>query len=166
MARTGNQSNRKDKEVKVLILGIGNPILTDDAVGILVVQQLEGVNADVKEAYTGGFSLLDVILGYDNVIIVDAVKKGGEPGTVSVLQEDEIKRALHASSIHDVSFSEAVSVGRKLFPDEMPSEIVIVGIEVTDTETFSEQPTEPVERAIPKAVTLVLNLLRNLRQHP
>ncbi|MBU7045253.1 MAG: hydrogenase maturation protease [Theionarchaea archaeon] len=166
MAGTGNQGNRKDKEVKILILGIGNPILTDDAIGILVVQQLKGVNADVKEAYTGGIALLDVILGYDTVIIVDAVKKGGEPGTVSVLREDEIKRALHASSIHDVSFSEAVLLGRTLFPDEMPSEIIIVGIEVEDTETFSEKPTEPVERAIPEAVNMVMNLLRNLRSRP
>ncbi|MBU7018168.1 MAG: hydrogenase maturation protease [Theionarchaea archaeon] len=166
MAGTRNQGNREDKEIRTLILGIGNPILTDDAVGILVVQQLKGVNADIKEAYTGGFALLDVILGYDTVIIVDAVKKGGKPGTVSVLREDEIRRALHASSIHDVSFSEAVSLGRTLFPEEMPSKIIIVGIEVTNTETFSEQPTEPVQRAIPEAVSMVMSLLGNLRSHP
>ncbi len=147
----------------LLVLGIGNPILTDDAVGILVIRELGDVNADVKEAYTGGLSLLDLILGYSKVIIVDAAKsEGGEPGTVSLLKEDEIKRALHASSTHDMSFSEAVELGRKLFPDEMPSQIVIVGIEVKDTETFSEKPTEPVRKAIPRAVEMVKELIKTL----
>lgn len=158
MAGKRDQSNGKNEKV-VLVLGIGNPILTDDAVGLLVVQQLGDVAADVKEAAVGGVSLLDYILGYSTVIIVDAVKKGDTPGTVSVLQEDEIKRALHASSTHDVSFFEALQIGRKLFPQEMPSRIVFVGIEVQDTETFSETPTEPVRKAIPAAVNLVRNLV-------
>ena len=184
MAKKRDQSSRKGKEMNVLVLGIGNPILTDDAVGILVVRQLHDIDADVEEASVGGLTLLDFILGYDKVIIVDAVKrakknrnqreskkeskkeKGSKPGTISILTENEITRALHASCTHDVSFSEAIELGKRLFPEEMPSEIVIVGIEVQDTETFSETPTPPVERAIPEAVVLVKKLCETLRLRP
>ena len=176
MAGKGDQSSRKEKEMKVLILGIGNPILTDDAVGILVARQLDDVDADVEEAATGGLALLDFIRGYDRVIVVDAVKRGTKeernakkrwkPGTVSVLKENEIRRALHASSTHDVSFLEAVQLGRALFPEEMPSEIIVIGVEVQDIETFSETPTELVQEAIPKAVNLVKELLGKWKLHP
>ncbi|MBU7014244.1 MAG: hydrogenase maturation protease [Theionarchaea archaeon] len=151
--------------MKILVMGIGNPILSDDAVGILTVRELEDVPANVVEASVGGFSLLDHILGYDVVIVVDAVKLGNPPGTISVLNESQISGALHTSSSHDVSFSEAINLGKTLFPGEMPSRIVVVGIEVQDTETFSESPTEPVQKAIPEAARLITHLLETMIQH-
>ena len=184
MATGRDQGSGKGKEImKILVLGIGNPILSDDAVGILVVQQLSEIEADVEEASIGGIALLDFIRGYDKVIIADAVKsrkkrKGGKEGKegkeeygetagrVSILKEEDIERALHASSTHDVSFSEAIALGRTLFPEDMPSEIIVVGIEVQDTETFSETPTKPVQEAIPKAVALIRTLVKNLRSRP
>ncbi|MBU7025024.1 MAG: hydrogenase maturation protease [Theionarchaea archaeon] len=152
--------------MKILVMGIGNPILTDDAVGILVVREVKDARAEIVEASVGGFSLLDYIRGYDAVIIVDAVKLGNPLGTVSILDEPQISRALHASSSHDVSFSEAITLGKTLFPGEMPSRIVVVGIEVSDTETFSETPTEPVQKAVPEAADLVSQLLERMIQHP
>ncbi|MBU6996818.1 MAG: hydrogenase maturation protease [Theionarchaea archaeon] len=152
--------------MKILVMGIGNPILTDDAVGILVARELEGAPAEIVEASVGGFSLLDYIRGYDVVIIVDAVKLGDPPGTVSILNEVQVPRALHTSSSHDVSFSEAIRLGKVLFPEEMPSRIVVVGIEVSDTDTFSESPTEPVKNAVPEAARLVSQLLETMIQHP
>jgi hydrogenase maturation protease len=169
MAGKRDKSSRKgEEEMKILVLGIGNPILTDDAAGILVVRALGDMDADIKEAPIGGFALLDLIRGYHKVIVVDAVKSEQErmPGTVSILEESEIRRALHASSTHDVSFFEALELGKKLFPEEMPAEIIVVGIEVEDTETFSETPTELVQNAIPEAVDLVKTLVETARQHP
>jgi hydrogenase maturation protease len=167
MAGKRDKGSRKgEKEMRILVLGIGNPILTDDAVGILVVRALGEVDADIREAPIGGFALLDLIRGYDKVIVVDAVRSEQErmPGTVSVLEENEIKRALHASSTHDVSFFEALELGKKLFSEEMPTEIVVVGIEVEDTKTFSEKPTECVQNAIPEAVDLVKALIETAKQ--
>lgn len=153
--------------MKILVLGIGNPILTDDAVGIMVAQRLGDIEADVEEAPIGGHALLDFILGYDKVVLVDAVRgKERTPGHVCVLKEDEIKRALHASSTHDMSFSEAIQLGNQLFPEEMPSEIVVVGIEVEDVETFSETPTPRVAEAVPEAVSTVKRIVENWLQHP
>jgi hydrogenase maturation protease len=166
--------------MKIRILGIGNPILTDDAVGILVARQLKGIEADVEELAVGGLLLLDHIVGYDKVILIDAIKrvdprttikKEGSssqkdvvpPGTVSILQPQDIERTLHASCIHDVSFSEALEMGYRLFPHDMPSEIVCVGIEVEDTETFSETPTSAVMSAIPRAVALVKKIVHDWR---
>lgn len=162
--------------MKILILGIGNPILTDDAVGILVARKLHGIGVDVEELAVGGLLLLDYIRGYDKVVVIDAVKRSSvsgtssieerhsqedfPPGTISILRSQDIERTLHASCIHDVSFSEALQLGEQLFPHDMPSEIICVGIEVADTETFSETPTEAVMAAIPQAVTLVKKIVQ------
>jgi hydrogenase maturation protease len=168
--------------MKIRILGIGNPILTDDAVGILVARQLKGIDADVEELAVGGLLLLDYMVGYDKVIVIDAMKQTNSPkeltekkgspstdvvppGTVSILKSGDIEGTLHASCIHDVSFSEAVKMGHLLFPNEMPSEILCVGIEVEDTETFSETPTAAVMSAIPQAVALVKKIVDNWKKH-
>lgn len=152
-------------KMNILILGIGNPILTDDAVGVLVARSLSDVDAVVEEASIGGVALLDFILGYDKVILVDGVKKSDPPGTVSILDQNQIKRALHASSTHDMAFSEAIELGYTVYPDEMPSEIVVVGIEVQDVTTVSETPTEPVRNAVPEAVQTIKTLVETWRQH-
>jgi len=73
--------------MKTIVLGVGNPILSDDGVGIHVSQQIKqrikDPNVIVEEALTGGMNLLDLILGYDKAIIIDAVKtNGGRNGEV------------------------------------------------------------------------------------
>ena len=73
--------------MKTIVLGVGNPILSDDGVGIHVANQLKqkinDPNIAIDEALTGGMNLLDLILGYDKAIIIDAVKiDNGEEGKV------------------------------------------------------------------------------------
>ena len=64
--------------MKTIVLGVGNPILRDDGVGVHVIQQLKqqinDPNVTVDEALTGGMNLLDLILGYNKAILIDAIK--------------------------------------------------------------------------------------------
>ncbi|MBU1941107.1 MAG: hydrogenase maturation protease, partial [Candidatus Thermoplasmatota archaeon] len=64
--------------MKTIILGVGNPILSDDGVGLHVIQQLKkcikNPQIHLDEALTGGMNLLDLLIGYDKAIIIDAVK--------------------------------------------------------------------------------------------
>src|SRR4030042_3445653 len=78
---------RGNHTMKIIVLGIGNPILSDDGVGIHVAQQIKqrvkNPEVTVEEALTGGMNLLDLILGYDKAIIIDAVKTNtGRTGEV------------------------------------------------------------------------------------
>lgn len=148
--------------VKTLVLGLGNPILTDDGVGVYVARavadQLSRADLTVAEASVGGLRLLDRIAGYDRVILVDAVQTPhGTPGEVYRLRPGDLP-TLHSGSSHDLSLTGALALGRRLgFPIPDDQKVVIVAIEVEDVLTFGEQCTPAVAAAIPKAVQMVMD---------
>lgn len=147
---------------KTLILGLGNPILTDDGIGIHVVRALAAKNLppDVECAETsiGGLRLLDILAGYERIVIVDAVQiPGGKPGELYPLHPDDVRTSLHAGSTHDLTLPGALKLGRSLkmkLPEDRA--IKIVGIQVEDVLTLKEDCTPAVKAAIPRAVNAVL----------
>ena len=145
--------------MKTLILGLGNPILSDDSVGFHVAQALMGRfdegKVTVMESDVAGLSLLDLLLGYDRVVIVDSIQtRGGKAGHIYRLRPEDFAITRHAVSPHDVNLLTALELGNRLGLD-MPGEIVIFAIEVQDVTNFSESCTPEVERAIPKVVEMV-----------
>ncbi len=150
--------------MKTLILGLGNPILRDDGVGIHVAQALRERLADredvvVAEASVGGLRLLDLLAGYGRVILVDAIMTpDGEPGSVYRLPGEQFQGCLHVSSSHDVDLGTALASGQRLGMS-LPKEIRIVAIEVENVHDFGEEMTPAVTAAVPKAVEAVLREL-------
>jgi hydrogenase maturation protease len=149
---------------KTLILGLGNPILSDDGVGPAVARELESrldpQEATVIEASLGGLNLLDLIVGYDRVIIIDAIKtKDGRAGQIYRLDPDALTTTRYTASPHDVNLVTALALGKKLGL-AMPSKIDIFAVEVTETELFSEECTPLVAAAIPKCVEMILKEIR------
>ena len=146
--------------MKTLVLGIGNPILCDDGVGIRVARALREKPArpdvDIEESSLAGMDLLELLSGYDRAIIVDAIEAAGtKPGRIYRFGIEALTRTRHSSSPHDVNFATALELGKRLgIP--IPGQIVIFGIQVADVSTFSEQCTPEVERAIPRCVRRVL----------
>jgi len=140
--------------VKVLVLGVGNPILSDDGVGIhvareLMKRKLPGV--DVEELAASGLELLDVVRGYDRVIIVDAIQTTkGKPGELHILEEKDFEKSIHGSSPHGINIATALALGRKLVPKEMPKEVVFFAIEAEDLVNVTEKLTPKVAKALPK----------------
>ncbi len=147
--------------IETLILGLGNPILTDDGVGIRVVREVATRplpdSTTCAEASVGGLRLLEVIAGYERVIIVDAIQTpDGRPGDLHRLRVDDLRASLHAGSTHDLSLPGALRLGRSMgmaLPDD--DHILILAIEVADPLTFGEQCTPEVAAAIPRAVQAV-----------
>ena len=149
--------------VKTLVLGLGNPILTDDGVGIHVVRAaaaqcspLDGVM--FAEASVGGLRLLDLLAGYDRVVLVDAIQThAGKPGEVCCLRPGELLQSLHSGSTHDLSLSGALAFGRGMGIDLPGDEaITILAVEVEEVHTFGETCTPAVIAAIPRAVKAVM----------
>jgi len=146
--------------MKTIILGIGNPVLKDDSVGIKVAEMLKGkVDADVDFLASTDFNVIGKILGYDRAIIVDAIKTGKEPGTIHVLNVNDLFVSYNFSGSHSLDLATSIKIGYEIFGDEMPKEIKIIAIEVEDVD-FGYECSESVKNAIPKAVEMIINELK------
>jgi hydrogenase maturation protease len=148
--------------LKTLILGLGNPILTDDGIGIRVVREVATRplpnDTTCAEASVGGLRLLEVIAGYERVIIVDAIQTpDGQPGDLRRLHAGDLQTSLHAGSTHDLSLPGALRLGRSMGM-ALPADeaIVIIAVEVEDVWTFSEECTPAVAATAPRVVKAVL----------
>ena len=151
--------------MKTLVLGIGSTLRSDDGVGLHIIEKLGKENlsaaADFREA-SAGLDILDAIKGYDRLILVDAIKSGGEPGKIYKLSVKDFRNiaTLHSFSTHlNMDFFTMVELGKKLFPGQMPEDIVVVAVEADDTTTISDKCTPAVEKAIPETVDLIKGLL-------
>jgi hydrogenase maturation protease len=153
--------------MKILVLGLGNPILRDDGVGIAVARAVAGClkppapgdTVVVAEASVGGLRLLDWLAGYDRAVLIDAIQTAaGVPGAVYRLDSSQFAACRHASSSHDADLATALEIGRQLgLP--LPAEIQVIAVEAADVTTFGEDLTLAVAAAIPIAVEAVLNSL-------
>ncbi|MGB6872820.1 MAG: hydrogenase maturation protease [Dehalococcoidia bacterium] len=154
--------------MKTLVLGLGNPILSDDGVGIRVAQEvgekLNDPQVTVAETSEAGLSLLDSIVGYDKVIIIDAIQtKEGNTGQIYRMEPQDFSFAKHLSSPHQINLVTALELG-KMLNLAMPQKITIFAVEAKDITTFSEKCTPAVEQAIPEVVRMVLQELN--AKHP
>ncbi len=150
---------------RTIVVGVGNPLLGDDGIGIVVAKEFkkEAKQLDIviEEAYTGGMNLLDIILGYDRAILVDAVSIPSiEAGSVMVLDPMTMPSA-HSTNPHDLSFPEAVEVARRTGERRVPSEIVLIAVNIIPQFDFSSELSEKVREAIPLAMLKVRDLLKN-----
>jgi hydrogenase maturation protease len=149
--------------MKTLVLGIGNPILSDDSVGIKVAQdvgkKLNDRQVTVVEMSVAGLSLLDSIVGYDKVIIIDAIQtEKGQAGQIYRMGAEDFSGTKHFSSPHQINLVTALELG-KILGLAMPQEITIFAVEAKDITSFSEKCTPEVEQAIPEVVKMVLQEL-------
>ena len=167
---------------KILVIGLGNPILGDDGIGWHVVQaiqarlQTENNAQDEKHSLKklfasitegllefdclslGGLALMERLVGYTHALIIDAITTQACPvGDVHCFSLQDLPRLAmgRLASAHDTSLQNALQMGR-MMGAELPDEIIIVGIEAQAVYDFSEQLSEPVAAAIPTANQLVL----------
>jgi hydrogenase maturation protease len=148
---------------RIIILGIGNPILGDDGIGIHVVQKLKKQldkrsNIVIDEAMTGGMNLLDAIIGFDKAILIDAVHLTEyKIGEVKCFQLSDLE-TIHSCNPHDVTLIESIQLAKTLGEEKIPHEIIIIGIVLHQLPTdFSEELSPMVASAIPKAIQMVFN---------
>ncbi|MBI4957701.1 MAG: hydrogenase maturation protease [Myxococcales bacterium] len=146
--------------MKGVVVGIGNPYLSDDAVGLRVaraVRAATGSEVTVHELQTGGLDVVERISGHACAVVVDALGPDeGAPGALVALPVDGPIRSTVLS--HDGGLAVAVATARALgLP--LPAHLTLLGIVGADLETFGTDLSEAVEGAVPRAVAAVLALL-------
>ena len=148
-----------------MVLGVGNLLFTDEGVGIHAVETLLeqyefSQNVSIEDGGVLGINLLGIISEADELIVVDAIRNGGTPGTLYRLEGDDIpKRILAKNSLHQVDLLEALTLCQAL--DKVP-ETVIVGVEPEDIETLGLELTPPVQEKMGDLIAMVLRELDRL----
>jgi hydrogenase maturation protease len=143
-----------------VIIGLGNPVLTDDGVGLRIAaelgRRLAGRNGfTTVELHAGGLWLMEAMAGHERAIVIDAMVGGGVAGDVYRLGLEDLSRARTADCTHDASLPVALELGRAAGL-ELPGDVRVWAVEAADVETFGERLTPAVERAVPRVVEQVL----------
>jgi hydrogenase maturation protease len=158
--------------MKTLIIGLGNPILGDDGVGWKIAQEIEKQFSSIVDRppsvtvecfALAGISLMEQMIGYERVILIDSLNTGKHPqGTVVTFSLDELADLTygHSASAHDLSLKNALVMGRSMGAD-LPDDknVLVVAVEAQHVYDFSENLTPAVEAAVPVAVDEVFKLL-------
>jgi len=153
---------------KTLVLGIGNPLMQDDGVGVYVVQRLKSEYPDSPqvEFMDGGtlsFSLIGVIESATNLIVIDAAQLNDEPGSVKTFFGEEMDIFLGQqknSSVHDITLVDLMSIA--LLSDQLPDRRALIGIQPGAID-WSTEPTPAIKKAIPNVCNMALELIEKWR---
>ena len=145
-----------------LVLGMGNPILSDDGVGLLVAERLRSVTlpdgVEVLQSEVAGLRLLELVRGFTRVIIIDALKSpaevGREPGEIVRYEAQDFKGGQRYGSAHSIGLGTVLELGRKLGYD-MPEDVTVFAIEAVDVETFGEELSPPVAAAAQRVLAMI-----------
>lgn len=149
--------------VSTLIVCIGNDLVADDAVGYVIHKELLDTSlpegTDLRFLGLGGMDLLEVVNGEDLLIVVDAVQLGGDPGTVHVLSWDKLpSMEPRPVSGHGIGVKEAIEVAKRLYPERVPGDIRLVGVEGICFDKVGQPLSDCVQTAVPQAVETILSL--------
>lgn len=145
----------KKELAETIILGLGNPILSDDSIGLRVVDKIEEIllpinNVDFSKVASSGIEILDIISGYKRLILIDVIKTGMvEIGTLNKYDVLDFENSIHLSSPHQLNFPSVIEFAKKIgIP--IPDVIDIFTIEVEDIYTISEECSPNIKNKIPE----------------
>jgi hydrogenase maturation protease len=142
--------------LRVLVAGIGNVFLGDDGFGCELARRVAFAGADVADFGIRGMDLAYALADYDVVVFLDATPRGGEPGTLYVIEPDldALPLNLDAHAMDPVS----VLALAKTLGGQLPRTLVL-GCEPAGVEEFSDL-SEPVRAALDEAEKLLAEVLR------
>jgi hydrogenase maturation protease len=157
---------------KKLVIGLGNPILGDDGVGWVVAREVEsrlretGGNVEVDYLSLGGLSLMERLIGYEKVILIDSLTTGKYPqgAVIPFTLEDLVDLSSgHTTAPHDASLRTALITGRQLGA-ALPADkdVHVVAIESHHVYDIEEGLTPAIAAAVQAAIQQVFSLLKDM----
>jgi len=155
-----------------VVIGIGNPILSDDGIGWRVAEQVEvalrargdaraGERVQVRRMCLGGLALAEALVGYERAVLIDAILTGSaRPGTVYRFGIADLPATLNTASSHDMTLAGALAMLRRLGAPLPPDDCIrVIAVEAEDVWTFGEACTPRVTRSVARAAQAVLDEL-------
>jgi len=145
-----------------LILGLGNPLMGDEGIGVRAIDEFEKLELSDKIAVhdggTAGLGLIDLMAEYQRVIIIDAADMGHPPGDVIKFTPKDVrlKMAETILSPHQIGLAEMLALANAL--DMLPPELVVIGVQPLRIEAGAKLSPE-MEEAIPQIIRIVLKEL-------
>jgi hydrogenase maturation protease len=151
---------------KMLILGLGNDILTDDGIGPRLAhdlaQMIDNPDVNFDTASCGGLEIMEYIKGYDKVIFIDAIRsQDGKPGDVYYFVPSDYRETSNLSSLHDINFLSALELGNSLNMG-LPVDLHIIAIEIIEDLEFGEEFTTPLKEKYPEILDDVFALVKQV----
>jgi len=148
---------------KTLVLGVGNLLLSDDGVGVHVIQRLQAAHpfpeeVQVVDGGTCGLDLLQFLEGIERLIIIDAARLGEPPGTVARMEGDQVPAFLSLkTSLHEIGLPELLFTAK--LTDIYPQEVVVLAVQPESIET-SLKLTPAVAARVDELVEMVIGEVR------
>jgi hydrogenase maturation protease len=146
----------------IAVLGVGNILLTDEGIGVRIVEELQRRyqlpdHVLVLDGGTAGMELLEPLEGLDKLIIADAVRVGQPPGSVVLLQGDEVPKFFRTKiSPHQIGLSDLLAALE--LTEKAPGEVALIGLQPVSLDTGMELTPE-AEAKVPEMLALVLDEL-------
>lgn len=155
-------------ERKTVVLGVGNTLLSDEGVGVHVIEQLrrDHPELDAVEFLDGGtlsFTLAGPMAEASQLIVIDAAELKAEAGTISLFENEAMDDYLGRGkrrSVHEVSLLDLLAIAH--LSDALPARRALIGIQPQQVE-WGEAPSPAVAAAIPQACAMTLNLIEKWR---
>jgi len=128
--------------LNIAVFGIGNMLLSDDGVGVHVINKLNSEYqfpecVELIDGGTKGLDLMPLFEGRDKVLIIDAANFRKEPGTIGYIEGDKIPAFLSAKlSVHHIGLPDMLFVARLM--DTTPREMCLIGIQPGSMETGTD----------------------------
>ena len=149
----------------ILVLGIGNVLLTDEGIGVRALNELERrytfpENVELLDGGTAGIELLRHIRNRDYLIIIDAMKFNQEPGTVTRVEGNDVPAAFRTRiSPHQLGLSDLLAAA--MLTDELPPNLVLFGVEPENLD-IGLNLTDTVEASVEKLTGAIIDELRSI----
>ncbi len=154
-----------EKPIGVLVLGLGNVLLGDDGLGAAALARIERryrtpPGVQLEDGGTLGLSLLGLLAESERVILVDAVRTGGPPGTLVRIDGDEVIDAVRERlSPHQIGVADLLDAARLI--DCYPTTVTLLGL-VPDAIDLSVARSSAVDASLDELVAAVAREVRSL----
>lgn len=152
-----------DGDNEIVLLGVGNILLTDEGLGVHVVKELKESfiftpAISIIDGGTMGMELLTYMRGMKKILLVDAINGGDAPGTIYEFPHKELEQYFTEHiSVHEVGMQDILRI--RAIQEDPLEDAVVIGVEPESLEIGFE-PSEPVQCALPEVKKRVLNVLR------
>lgn len=158
-----NQKSKIRLQKSTVVLGLGNPLMGDEGIGVYLVEQLarsaaEYPSVDFLDAGTGGLSVLHYIEGRRKAVIIDCAYMDEEPGVIRRFTPDQVRsrKVLAHQSLHEADLMQVLAMARQL--GQAPEQVILFGIQPERVELGQELSPTLTDK-VDEYVSLILNEL-------